>query len=370
MNISNIQKAQIEYFDLIKGYEQQIFSDTINQKQIAMFLDEIQCFWLNKKDILTIELETLSSNRECLVLMGAVYLDIKDNEHYLFKALGNEHIISDPLLKLENFFRLSPQVFDSESIELFRRTFNDVLKVLSDYQKYFYILPINIIAIENQNEHIDLLQRFFLNFVNTMLDKNFDKLDDFFDKYSTYENIENDMTPFFKSYLTFNDSNDEALSLKDKVETYIHSQPIMVSMFQDKTEAEKFILSLQGLVTQIIDILVISLITNLTPFIRFKPTFHYLTTVMYTFIEDEYFKKMIEKTIIYYIFYNTVNKDNLMKINFNTYTKVVKETDFLDLIIQKMRKKNINIFETGVEQVGDIIKNTFCNTLHKQEMTS
>jgi hypothetical protein len=370
MNISNIEKSQIEYFDLIKGYERQVFSDEVNQKQIAMIIDEIQCFWLDKKDILALELETLSSKKECFMLMGAVYLDVKDNEHYLFKALGSEHIISDPLLKLENFFRLPPEVFDKGSIELFRRAFGDVLKVLSEYQNHFYILPINIIAIENHKEHMELLAKFFLNFVNTMLNENFDTFDDFFEKYSTYEDIEKNMTLFFKANLTFNDSNDEALSLKDKVETYIHNQPVMTSIFQDKTEAEKFIASLQRLVSQIMDILLISSITNITPFIRFKPTFHYLTTVMYTFIEEEYFKVMIEKTIIYYIFYYTVNKENLVKIDFSTFANIVKETDFLNLIIQEMKENNINIFETGIEKVGDIIKNKFCNALDKQEVTS
>jgi len=365
MNISCIQKSQIKYFDLIKSYENQIFSDSINQKQIAMILDEIQCFWLDKKDILTFELETLSSKKECFILSGAVYLDIKDNEHYIFKALGDEHIISDPLLKLENFFRLPKQIFDKDSIELFRRTYLDVLNVLSDYQKYFYILPVNIIAIENQHEHMKLLQKFFLNFINTMLDENFNSINNFFDKYSTYEDIEKNMTSFFKSNLTFNDSNDEKLPLKDKVESYIHNQPIMASILQDKTEAEKFLTSLQNLVTQITDILVISLITNMTPFIRFKPTFHYLTTVMYTFIEDEYFKTMIEKTIIYYIFYHTVKKDELSRLSFSTYAEVLEETNFLDLIIQEMRENNINIFEIGVEEVGNIIQNKFCNVINK-----
>lgn len=369
MNISNIEKSQIEYFDLIKGYEKQVFSDEVNQKQIAMIIDEIQCFWLDKKDILTFELETLSSKKECFMLMGAVYLDVKDNEHYLFKALGREHILSDPLLKLENFFRLPSQVFDKSSIELFRRAFSDILKILSEYQKYFYILPINIIAIKNQKEHMKLLSKFFLNFVNTMLNENFDTSDEFFEKYSTYEDIEKNMTLFFKSNLIFNDSNDEALSLKDKVETYIHNQPVMTSIFQDKTEAEKFIVSLQGLVLQIMDILVTSSLTNITPFIRFRPTFQYLITVMYTFIEEEYFKIMIEKTIICYIFYNTVNKENLVKIDFTTYANIVQETDFLNLIIKEAKENNINVFETGIEKVGNIIERKFCDVINESNKT-
>lgn len=190
MYISNIQKSQQNYLNLIKQYEDLVFSEEINQNKICMMLDDIYCFWLDIKDVLKFELETLTTNKQCIMLSGAVYLDIADNEHYFFKALGEEHIISDPLLKLEIFFRLPTKIFDIGSIELFRRTFRDVTEVLTNYQNIFYILPINIIAIENQNEHMELLQRFFLNFINTMLDDNLHTIDDFYEKYLSYDDIE------------------------------------------------------------------------------------------------------------------------------------------------------------------------------------
>jgi len=54
MNIKNIPESQKEYFDLIKSFEKQVFSDGTTQKQVAMIIDEIQCFWLDRKDILRI----------------------------------------------------------------------------------------------------------------------------------------------------------------------------------------------------------------------------------------------------------------------------------------------------------------------------
>jgi hypothetical protein len=179
MNIKNIQKSQKQYLELIKRYEKQIFSDEINQKQIAMIIDEVQCFWLDKKDILTFELEKLTLQRECFMLSGAVYLDVKDNEHYIFKALGNEHIISDPLLKLENFFRVPSQMFDKNSIEIFKRAYRDILDILLNYQNIFYILPIRQIAISDEKEHMKLLQEFYLKFVNSVLNEEFKDFDNF-----------------------------------------------------------------------------------------------------------------------------------------------------------------------------------------------
>ena len=52
MNISSIKESQKQYYELIKGYEEIVFSNKINQMQVAIIIDEIQCFWLNKKDIL------------------------------------------------------------------------------------------------------------------------------------------------------------------------------------------------------------------------------------------------------------------------------------------------------------------------------
>ena len=363
MNIHNIQKSQKQYLDLIKNYEKQIFSDEINQKQIAMIIDEIQSFWLDRRDILVLELENLTSKRECFILSGAVYLDVKDNEHYIFKALGEEHIISDPLLKLENFFRVPNQIFDAESIEIFRRAYSDILDILLNYQNIFYILPIRQIAISDEKEHIELLQEFYLKFVNSVLNEEFKDFDNFFEKYSTYDEIEKNMTSYFKTSLTFDDYYDETLPLKEKIETYINSQSIMISLTENMSESEKFILALQNYATQIMDILLISSITNVAPSIRFKPTFHYLTIVMHTFIEDENLKNMIEKSIIYYIFHNTVNKDNLIKINFHDYFNITKENNFLNIILKEMRKNEIDIFKTGVDKVGNIIKNKFCNVI-------
>jgi len=364
MTIRYIQKSQQGYFELVKSFKNKIFSDDINQQDIVMILDEVLCFWLDKKDILRIELENFTSQRSCVMLSGAVYLDIRDNEHYIFKALGKEHIISDPLLKLEPFFRVPSHIFNQESIELFRRAFRDTMDILAQVQNSFFVLPVKILAINDEEENYELLQKFFLNFINTALDEDFEQLDNFFQKYSTYEEIEKYMTPFFKRNLTFDEYIDQDLLLEGKIEGYINSHDIMCTITKDKSEAEKFILSLQNYVTQISDILIIALQTGITPFIRSKPTFQYLTIVMYTFIEDDYFKKMIEQSIVYYIFHNTVNKENLIQIDFNEFVKISKEHQFLDSILEEMRNQEINIFDKGVDQVSQIIEDKFCRVIN------
>jgi len=365
MNIRNIQLSQKQYLDLIRSYEKLIFSDEINQKQIAMVIDEIQCFWLDKKDILTFELKNLTSKRECFMLCGAIYLDIKDNEHYIFKALGEEHIISDPLLKLENFFRVPNKIFNKESFEIFRRAYSDILAILSNYQNIFYILPIRQIAISNEREHIRSLQEFYLRFINSVFNEEFKDFVDFFEKYSTYDEIEKNMPLFFKTCLTFDEYNDETFPLKERVERYINSNSIMIPLTKDKSESEKFILALQNCIMQIIDILLIASITNITPYIRFKPTFHYLTIVMNTFIENNNLRKMIEKIIVFYIFNKIVNKESLIEIDFQRFANITQKNNFLKIILEEMKKNKIDVFKTGVKKISEIIEENFCNTIKK-----
>lgn len=360
MLAASIQKFQTQYLNLINGFEKQIFSDKANQKTISMILDEIACFWLDRKEIASLELEDLSSQKECFLLAGAIYLDVEDNEHYIYKALGDEHFVSDPLLKLEHFFRVPSKMFDNKSIELFRRAYGDLKEMLISYQNYFYVLPIQIIAISNQEEHLELLQKFYLTFINSVLNENFKDSEKFFEKYSTYDEIENNMLPFFKKNLMLEEYGSEELSLKEKIETYINSHPIMVAITKDYSEAGKFWAALQNYVTQVMDIMLIASITNTIPFIRFKPTFHYLTIVMYTFIEDIFFRTILEKTIVFYIFHNTVEKEELTKIDFNEFVKMVQETNFLNNILQEMKNNNIDIFQEGAPEVADIINEHFC----------
>ena len=365
INISNIKKSQKEYLELIKSFENQVFSKDISQYEIVMILDEIQSFWFNRKNILNIELDELVLEKDSVILSGAIYLNIEDNEHYKFKALGAEHIISDPLLKLEHFFRVPFQIFNEESVKIFKRAFLDTLNILSQTDIYFYILPIKLIVVENEKEHLELLQKFFLNFINSSFNEEFMELNDFFDNYATYDEIEKSMTPSIRDSLTFDEGNDSNLTLEEKINSYFYSQNIVESFIKDKIESEKFIFALWNYISQIIGILTISIQTGLIPFIRHKPTFQYLTIVMYTFIEDEYFKNMIEKSIVYYIFYNTVAKERLIEIDFEQFVDFVQKNKFLDVFIEKMKIERIDIFKGGVNEVGKIIEEEFCVKIDK-----
>jgi hypothetical protein len=364
MKINNIRRSQELYFELISSYQEIIFSEQVTQKQIAMFIDEVQSFWVEKKEILAIELDNLTSDSDCFLLSGAIYLDIKDNEHYIFKSLGNKHILSDPFLKLEVFFRCPTIFFDNESIEIFRQAYLDIYQILYEYPDSFYVLPIKQLAIDSELEYSDLLNKFFISFINSMLNEQFDEIQEFFDKYKSFDDIQSNMLDFFRQSLTFS-YNDRSLSIKEKCESYVNHHNMMKKLMQGRTQPELFIACVQSYIGQIIDILTISAVTGIIPFIRNEQTFNCLLIVMHTFLENEFFRTTLERTIIFYIFYKSFDKSKLCSIKFDEYIEIIKEHNLLKLIIDKIHSAKIDIFKSEVPEVAAIIEEVFNPVINK-----
>lgn len=364
MKINNIRKCQELYFELISSYQEIISSEQVTQKQIAMFIDEIQSFWIEKKEVLTIELDNLTSNYDCFMLCGAIYLDIEDNEHYAFKSLGSEHIISDPFLKLEVFFRCPTDLFHNESIAIFKRAYLDTYKILSKYQDLFYVLPIEQLVINNELEHSNLLNQFFISFVNSILNEHFKEIQEFFYKYKSFNDIQDKVSDLFKINFMFS-NNDNNLSIQQKCELYIEQNNTLKKLMQGRTQPEIFIACLQSYIWQTMDILTVSAATGIIPFIRNKQTFSCLLIVMHAFIENEFFRTTLEKTIIFYIFYNSYDKSKSCLVTFDEYIKIIKEQDLLELIIDKIHSAKIDIFKSVWPEVATIIEDIFSSVINK-----
>ena len=160
-NESMIAKAQQDYLDLLLRYESPIFSSDLTMRKFAAFLDEIEIFWLKRIDIISYELESLTNKAQCFLLSGAIYLDIEDNEHCYFKTLGDYHVLSDPLLKMEVFARAYDDTMDNAGIiRYLRDTYEDTGKLLQDYSTEFFILPIRKIVSKSEVDYAKVIETF------------------------------------------------------------------------------------------------------------------------------------------------------------------------------------------------------------------
>ena len=359
-NLRNIQEAQNEYQALIVRLKILFKNEEITLKKIAIFLDEIKYFWLERKGMIDFELEELTENNSCFLLCGAIYLNVRDYEHYYFKSIGDYHILFDPFLKMENFFRVpEDRINTSETIDYFKNVLSDTIDILDNYKNYFFILPIRELAVEDNDQHHELLEKFFINFISSSFKKEFKNQNDFCTQYRTFEHIESEMEPYVLENLIFNDKRDREMPLRKKLECYCKNQMSFSALTEGQSDAQIILLSVYSWLSQVIDILLICVYLRLNPYIRFDITFHYLALVMYTFIEDQNLKEMIEKTIVFYIFRKIIDVENFKKREFSEYCMAIKNKNILDNLMSKVRKQQIDIFKDGIRKVESIIQDEF-----------
>jgi hypothetical protein len=195
----NIHRSQEEYLDLLLRYEELVEADNLSVTRICTLLDEVKCFWLKQLKPIEFELEELAEAQTCFVLSGAIFLDVSEFEHYFFKSLGDCHIISDPFSKLEMIFRHPQEEINAVyTTDYFKRAFFDTLEILTTYKEYFYVLPIQEIAVEDTQKHCELRDMFFWRFISEAFGDEFKNNEDFCEKYKNFEEIEAGLTSFVR----------------------------------------------------------------------------------------------------------------------------------------------------------------------------
>jgi hypothetical protein len=364
-NIQHIKQSQFQYSQLIIDFANSFDVDKSTWTQIALFLDEIKYFWLARLEILEFELEALTERTTCVLLSGAIYLNVQDNEHFYFSSLGDIHILSDPFLKLEHFARMPEETFDSqEMMTYFQRVLCDTLEILKNFKNHFLILPVSLLAVEDPVRHRKLLDQFFLSFLSSIFDKKYEDQKMFCADYRSYEEIEGKLAPYVQERLVFTTAVTEKLSLRDKIEGYIHSQSSYVKLFAGLPEAEVFFAALYSYISQVLDIFLICSMLRLNPYIRYEITFHYLALVMHAFIDDKALRSMIENAIVFYVFRKTMDgRFEDESRSFKNFAAAASKKRALPQIIDAMRKQDIDIFYSGIQRLAVIIEDIFADVI-------
>jgi hypothetical protein len=356
----NIQVAQKDYLELLLQYEKYVDNDNISIKQVCALLDDVKCFWLERHKIIEFELDELTKSKTCFVLSGAGFLNVADNEHYYFKSLGDYHLLPDPLLKMEIFFRFPEDNINSQfTITYFRRAFFDTLEILTTYKDYFIVLPIHQISVESPEKHRELLDNFFWSIISNAFNSSLQSHEEFCDKYKTFEEIESDLDEFVRSHLIFNGFEDVNLSLREKLDEFGKEQQNISSLISEKSEPQRFLFSVFSYISQIADILYVCLVLRINPYIRFDVTFHYLTLVMYTFAEEKNLREIIEKGLIGYILHRTIDETIFENMDFSEYCKRLENKALLNSILDKTQKLGIDIFQDNPNKLASIITEEF-----------
>lgn len=360
LTLLNINRSQKEYFNLLLQYKEHVQADNLSIFQICALLDEVKCFWLKRLKSIEFELDELAECRTCFVLSGAIFLNVSEYEHYFFKALGDCHIISDPFSKLEMIFRHPErEINTSYTVDYFKRAFFDTLEILTTYKGHFYILPIQEIATEDTQKHRELLDMFLWKFISSAFNEEFSSLEEFSKKYKSFEEIEAGLIDSVREKLVFNDLSDRNLSLRQRVEKHSGVIKNIASNSTSKTDAQRFLIAIFSYIAQVADILYVCSVLRINPYIRFDITFTYFTLVMSIFTDDENLRRMIEKTLICYILYRTIDENRFENITFSKYVEHLENKSFLSSILKKIHTQKVDIFKDEVPRIARIIENEF-----------
>ncbi|NHM29018.1 hypothetical protein [Neobacillus terrae] len=352
---------QIEYSQLLTKFLPQI--ENINEIELSNLLsiiDEVKLFWYKRLPLIEFELEHWAKSKESLLLSGAIYLDVKDNEHFFFNLFGEYHVVDDPLLKLEGFFRVSSENFKDESIlNVFKRAYLDTLEVTKNYSNAIHILPAKEIVNKYNPDNQELIETFYWRFISTIFKKEVKNSAEFFKSFTSLSDIEKELDQIILDNLVFVDKFDNKLTLEERCEKYKVEFP----QFRGLTNLQIINVATFSYVAQIIDLLLITSFLGFTPYIRNDITFRYFLLLKDTFIEEPSIRIMVEKSIIIYIMYNTVSLERLNKYNFDEFYKLTREGNILARTIDRLNSCKIEVIYSKVKPIQKIIDEEIDNLL-------
>lgn len=356
----NINRSQEEYLDLLLQHKEYVQAADLSATKICTLLDEVKCFWLKQLKPIEFELEELAESQICFVLSGAIFLNVSEYEHYFFKSLGDCHIISDPFSKFEMIFRHPEEEINiAYTVDYFKRAFLDTLEILTTHKGNFYILPIQEIAVEDPQEHWKLLDMFFWRFISEAFGDEFKSNEDFHKKYKSFEEVEAGLSSYVRDHLVFNQLSDRNLSLRERVTKHSGQYTNISSAIAIKSDVQRFLIAVFSYIAQIADILYVCSVLRINPYIRFNITFTYFTLVMNIFVDDENLKRMIERTLVCYLFYRTIDESKFENIAFPDYCKRLEDKSLLNSILEKIHTQEIDIFKDDTSKVVKIIEEEF-----------
>lgn len=351
-----VSQSQIDYKNLLKQHENLIFSDSFSQKNACMMLDDVYSFWCNIKDSIALEVSQMTQEKESVIFSCGIYLDAFDDEHYYFKALGERHIVSDPLLRLEPMFRIPCHVFSMESIQVFRRAYRDAIYILENCAEEIYILPIDMIVMRTMEEKRELMEELYLNFLNSLFDSKCVSKQEFLKKYSTLDDIARDMPEILDSFIGLC-IDTEKMPSKEKLQHFIalRGNP---KILEAKADAEVFLNALFGIFASVAHALIVSSTIKAIPFVRNHESFALMMILKDPFLK-EVENEILKKSFIFYRFHNIIKKDDLRKIPFFQFVQIVKQKNILETIIQKLGGDSVDIFESNPKDIDRVIMSEF-----------
>ena len=352
MEIRPIQKIQKDYYILLKKYEKKFLHGNITNDEIKMLIEDVQVFWYMHNSYVIYFLNNISIQDRVAYLSGAVRLDIKNNGHYEFGIIGNYRIVNEPFLKMKVFYQNNLNEFNYVYINHYViDTYTDVMEILEKYVDDFWILPLDSILENDRNAYIDTIKELANKLFFQFFKKTINSMEEFYNTYGTYEEIEKGLVPNAKEHIIFNDFRDISLSIRDRVDKFIQENQEAVPNI-DLSDSEKFVMFTCQHLMQIIDIMDIMIQFNMCPFIRSDVVFSYFL-LLYSNYSD-----IISYEIAFDIFVGFVSQKafDFSDFEYDIYKKNFMERKLISYVSSQINCPQRDILNMHVSEVAEIIE--------------
>lgn len=300
-------------------------------------LDEINIFWTRYIDIIQLYLNMVFPGQNSYVFTAAAYMDFDDKEHLPFLLVGNKHILDDPLSKYSEIYNKMPA--DKNMVYLYNQieaTVEDNIKILNNTNSHILILPLRLLTQSNDyNQLFDIGKKVFIKLFDGIEDIN-----DYFKKCTNIEDILEYSSGNISDFVLFSEEDDLSLPFKERFTNAISQTDFMINI--DKSDSFNFFVLVFGHIQQAIDVIASCIEYKCIPYIRYPVALHYISLLSQGMLDVEHMKILRYRMSVAFIVYQLFDKENLEKVNLETFLNKNQEYDFNKKLFDKFEQQGIN----------------------------
>lgn len=356
---SKILEMHEDYCRLVLSAENPFPSGKEGLVQRAIFIDKIKAFWFEHREMYRFAWNRIPLNQNCVVLSGATYLQCEKKSHYPLKAIGDLQFLPDPFLKQEMFFRLPKAVTDYDEVNLqFDKILTDTQKILKDLKNDFFFISQGTLAPETVSQRMDLISQKYEDFLFSAFKVPPTSMEEYHTRFSTFEAIEDGVSPHSRDLLLFTDHSDAELSIKERIHRFTQGQKLV--NFQQGGPPASILLekTLFCLFAQALDIVFLSFGLSAIPFLRSEIVLHYILLTMHSFRDEAQFDRFVRITICAYYFGQVIEFSDYSKIPFDDFKQLVSRgMPFKSIINQVDQISSQSV--TGLSELRMLVERNF-----------
>lgn len=299
--IKPLRRIQLDYRELLRGYEDEIRKKDISDFRLKALFEEVKIFWFKNQEYVLFLLNNVEYTDDVAFLAGAVYVDIKNAGHIDFALLGSKRIINDPLSKMSAFFKGDALPFNYSRIKSYVYSVGtDLIDLIDNFSYDFYVIPLGYVDNEREAERLKELSDLAEACLLAAFDYKYNTLENMADENISFEDIERNLNKNASCAFVYMSANDAKLSLRERIEHFCEDMMDYQALKEQQTEPEIFILVTTQNIMQCLDIFISASEYKMVPFVRNDVVFCYLAALLNA-IEKIVSPEILNKCIIAYI---------------------------------------------------------------------